>query len=71
MSRLKFVLPAAVIAGGVMMTSAVSFGKPEYTKKEKKACTFCHSTKSPTAKDLNKVGDCYKKAHSLTGCEAQ
>ncbi len=71
MSRLKYVLPAMVLAGGLVLSSGVSFGKPEFTKKEKKACSFCHSTKTPSAKDLNKVGECYKASKTLQGCEAK
>lgn len=71
MSRLRFVLPALVLMGGLIVPSTVSFGKPEYTKKEKKACSFCHSTKTPSAKDLGKVGECYKTAKTLQGCEAK
>jgi hypothetical protein len=71
MSRLRFVLPALVLIGGLVVPSTVSFGKPEYTKKEKKACSFCHSTKTPSAKDLSKVGECYKTAKTLQGCEAK
>lgn len=71
MSKLKFILPAVVLMGGLMVPATVSFGKPEFTKKEKKACSFCHSTKTPSAKDLNKVGDCYKKTQTLQGCEAK
>jgi hypothetical protein len=71
MSRLKFILPAVVLMGGLIVPATVSFGKPEFTRKEKKACSFCHSTKTPSVKDLNKVGECYKKAQSLQGCEAQ
>jgi hypothetical protein len=71
MSKLKYILPAVVLVGGLMMSATVSFGKPEFTKKEKKACSFCHSTKTPSAKDLNKVGECYKKTQTLVGCEAK
>jgi len=68
MNRLKFILPALIVAGGLLVPATVSFGKQEYTKKEKKACTYCHTK----GKDLNKVGECYKaKNHSLVGCEAK
>lgn len=58
-------VPLAVLSLGVMFSTA-SFGKPEYTKKEKKACIYCHV--AANSKDLNDVGKCYAKSHSLDGC---
>jgi hypothetical protein len=43
------------------------FGKAEYTKKEKKACVTCHVKSG--SKELNDVGKCYAKNHSLKDCE--
>jgi len=69
MRKLKLLLPAMILAGGLMMSS-VSFGKAEYTKKEKKGCVVCHVKNG--AKELNKVGECYKKNnHSLEACEGK
>jgi hypothetical protein len=66
---LKIALPFAIILGGLMVTSSLSFGKAEYTKKEKKVCTVCHVASGK--KDLNDVGNCYAKTHSLEGCEVK
>jgi len=69
MSKLfvKFAIPMLVILGGLVMTTSVSFGKAEYTKKEKKACTYCHTSSS--SKELNDVGKCYAAHdHSLDAC---
>lgn len=67
MRKLRFLLPALILTGGLMISS-VSYGKPEYTKKEKKGCVVCHV--SAKSKELNKVGECYKKNNnSLQGCE--
>jgi hypothetical protein len=64
---LKIGIPSAVILGGLMVSSSPSFGKAEYTKKEGKGCTFCHTTAGK--KDLNDVGKCYgEHNHSLEGC---
>ena len=44
-----------------------SYAKPEYTKKEKKGCTFAMSTQGK--KDLNDAGKCYAEHdHSLDAC---
>jgi hypothetical protein len=60
----------AFLIGGLTLTATLMFGKAEYTKKEKKACTFCHVKAG--SKDLNDVGKCYaKNKHSLEGCESK
>jgi len=69
MSRLflKVAVPVIVALGGLMLTSSMSFGKPEYTKKEKKTCTYCHT--AAKSKELNEVGKCYAaNNHSLETC---
>jgi hypothetical protein len=69
MSRLKYAIPLIVFIGGVFTTATLSFGKAEYTKKEKKACVYCHV--KATSKELNDVGKCYEKKKSLDGCAPQ
>jgi hypothetical protein len=59
-------LPGMILLLGVIVCSTFSFAKPEYTKKEKKACTFCHE--SAKSKELNEAGKYYKEHnHSLEG----
>ena len=67
-------LKVAISAVGLVMCLSISTsllrGKAEYTKKEKKACTYCHV--KANSKDLNDMGNCYKKNdHSLKGCETE
>jgi hypothetical protein len=67
-SRLKglfAVLFSTTILAGLGGT--LLFGKAEYTKKEKKACVVCHVKAG--SKDLNDVGKCYAKDHSLKNCQ--
>jgi hypothetical protein len=68
MSRLvKVAMPAAILVGGFLASSPFSFAKPDYMKKEQKACTYCHN--APNKKDLNEVGKCYAEhGHSLENC---
>jgi hypothetical protein len=64
---LKIGVPFAIILGGLILSSPFSFGKVEYTKKEGKGCTYCHTAAGK--KDLNDVGKCYAEHnHSLEGC---
>ena len=67
MRILKLAIPFSILLGGVMICTSVSFGKLEYTQKEKKGCTVCHV--AAKSKDLNAVGQCYKQKKTLTGCE--
>lgn len=68
MKTLKFLLPALILIGGISMTSVNSYGKAEFTKKEKKGCTFCHKTAKPTdGKDLTDAGKYYHEKKSLEG----
>jgi hypothetical protein len=70
MKTLKLVVPTSVLLFGVLFASAISFAKPEYTKKEKTPCVTCHVTAK--SKDLNATGECYKKNnHSLATCEVK
>lgn len=69
MRKLKVILPATILIGGLTIPATVSFGKSEYTKKEKKGCVYCHTKAG--SKDLNKVGECYKEKKTLEGCPAK
>lgn len=70
MRVLRFGLPAAVLVLGLTAATAVSFGKPDYAKKEKKTCTYCHVKAG--LKDLNDAGKYYKDHdHSLEGYKAK
>jgi hypothetical protein len=62
----KFIIPAIVVTAGLLMTVSTSSAKPEYTKKEKKACTYCHT--AANSKELNDAGKYYAAHdHSLEG----
>jgi hypothetical protein len=47
--------------------ATLMLGKAEYTKKEKTPCTTCHVKAG--SKELNDVGKCYAKDHSLKDCK--
>ena len=49
---------------------SIGMGKPEYSKKEGKACTFCHPPGK--FKELTDAGKYYKEHnHSLEGYKAE
>jgi len=63
---IKFILPASALFAGMLIFSTVSSAKPEYSKKEKKKCTYCHTAMGK--KDLNAAGKYYKEHnHSFEG----
>ena len=69
----KLIVPAVILMTGFMLCTTASFGKPEYAKKEKKGCNFCHSKVEPAnkegmAKNLTDAGKYYAEHnHSLDG----
>jgi hypothetical protein len=63
--NLKVTVPAVILAGGILLCSTATYGKAEYTKKEKKACTFCHT--AANSKELNDAGKYYQEHKSLDG----
>lgn len=66
MRTLKLVAPLIILLGGLIVNSTSSFGKAEYTKKEKKACTYCHV--AANSKELNDAGKYYAEhGRSLDG----
>jgi hypothetical protein len=66
MSKLKWVLPALVLAGGLVVPVTVSFATPAYAKATGAKCAVCHTT----GKNLNAVGECYKTKKDLKACQA-
>ncbi len=55
---------------GLLMFASEPVAKQEYSKKEKKACTYCHTSKNPkeySDKDLNEAGKYYKEKKTLEG----
>jgi hypothetical protein len=62
-------LLALVMLAGFIAVS-IGMGKAEYSKKEGKACTFCHP--SGKFKELTDAGKYYKEHnHSLEGYKAE
>ena len=73
MRAFKLAIPTALLAVGFLVCTTASYGTPEYAKKEKKGCNFCHSTVKPADKELMKkslteAGKYYSEHnHSLDG----
>ncbi len=68
MSKIKFVVPGMILLAGFLVTSTNSYGKPEYTKQTKKACTFCHIDAKAKPKELKEAGKYFKEHNnSLDG----
>jgi hypothetical protein len=54
MRAFKLVAPTALLAAGFLVCTTASYGTPDYAKKEKKGCNFCHTTVKPADKELMK-----------------
>jgi hypothetical protein len=68
MSRIKYVVPALVLLGALVVTSTGSYAKQEYVKTTKKACNFCHVDAKAKPKELTAAGKYFKEHNnSLDG----
>lgn len=73
MCLMKVIVPVVIVAAGLLVCTSSVYGTAEYAKKERKACTGCHSkvagSKAEMMKNLNSTGTCYKNNdHSLAKC---
>ena len=73
MSPTKVLISSVILAGGLLISVPSIKATPEYGKKEKKSCTYCHmkvvKDKVEMSKNLKAVGTCYKdNDHSLAKC---
>ena len=67
MSHLKVTLPTVILLGGFLVCSTASYGKPEYTKSTKKACTVCHVDSKAKPKELTDAGKYFAEHKNLDG----
>ena len=62
---LRWGIPAGISAVGLLFCTAASWGKPEYSRRTKKECSFCHP---PDSWNLNGAGKYYREhKYSLEG----
>ena len=62
---MKILRPVWITGAVSLLFLPFAFATPEYTKKENKACTFCHPAVGKP--DLNEAGKYYKEHHTLEG----
>lgn len=72
MRSLKSMVPAILLSAGFLVCVTASYATSEISKKEKKACNFCHSKVTPSDKEgmkknLNDAGKYYQSHKSLEG----
>jgi len=61
----KVIRALAITAAVAVLFLPFALATPEYTKKENKQCTYCHTAVGKP--DLNDAGKYYKKHHTLEG----
>ena len=66
-SLLKTCAPGLVLLIGTSCWCGIANAKPEYTKKEHKGCTFCHSSALTKPSELTEAGKYYAEHKSLAG----
>ncbi|HVN05548.1 MAG TPA: hypothetical protein VMT86_14080 [Bryobacteraceae bacterium] len=71
MSKIKYAVPAAILAGGFLVSTTLTYAKPEYVKTTKKACAFCHVDSKAKPKELTEAGKYYKEHKTLEGYTAK
>ncbi|MBL8237506.1 MAG: hypothetical protein JNM66_08820 [Bryobacterales bacterium] len=72
MKLMRILLPIAVVAFGFVVTTTTVTATPDMAKKEKTACKTCHANAKvtkDTAKELTKVGTCYKGSKDMKKCK--
>ena len=67
MLKIKYAVPATILLGGMMVSSTLSYAKPEYVKATKKACAYCHVDSKAKPKDLTAAGKYYQEHKTLEG----
>ena len=72
MSKIKVILPAAILLGGFLVCTTASYGTMDIAKQTKKGCGFCHTQASPKkgdpkAKEMKEAGKYYQEHKSLDG----
>ena len=61
-------MPATVLAAGLSFSSGGGWAKPDYSRRTKKECSFCHP---PDSWNLTDAGKYYREHHySLDGYKA-
>ncbi|HML17577.1 MAG TPA: hypothetical protein VK419_11145 [Bryobacteraceae bacterium] len=62
----RLFVAGSLLGAGLLINLNIGSAKPEYTKKEKKGCTYCHISNG--SKELNDAGKYYAAHdHSLEG----
>jgi hypothetical protein len=67
MLKIKYAVPATILLGGMIVSSTLSYAKPEYVKATKKACAYCHVDSKAKPKDLTEAGKYYQEHKTLEG----
>jgi hypothetical protein len=60
------IAPVGVVMGALFFDARSSVARPEYTRKTKKECLFCHP---PNSFQLTEAGKYYRDHRSLDGYE--
>jgi len=62
----KYIAALLVLAAGIVLSSRISEAKPDYTKKTRKPCDYCHNGGWQTGQ-LTEAGAYYKDHGTFKG----
>lgn len=71
MSKIKYVVPAAIAVAGMLISAAPSSAKPADSAKTKQKCAVCHVDAKAKPKELTAAGKYYHEKKSLDGYKAE
>ena len=61
----RLIVPVGIVAAGLFFSAATSWAVPEFARKTKKECSFCHP---PDSWNLTEAGKYYREhKYSLEG----
>jgi hypothetical protein len=65
----KLILPAGILIAGLCFNATTSWAVPEFARKTKKECSFCHP---PDSWNLTEAGKYYREhKHTLEGYKSK
>ena len=54
---MKWIIPTLILTAGLLLSVKISPAKPEYTRRTRKECEFCHP---PNSRKLTPAGEYYR-----------
>jgi hypothetical protein len=63
-TRIQYILPACVLTAGLFLSASNGLARPDYTRRTKQECSYCHP---PGGWYLNDAGKYFRDHRNLEG----